>query len=105
EALAKAFRLADGCRVLAVNTYFDNDERGGDLEPGPDAAGVWQNFWPIIADFLTDDLSAVEARKANISEDEWAKAREYGERDIQQPDFRPRDGRPFLSGICAALFD
>ena len=105
DSLAKAYGLRDGDRLLTVNTYFEDGELGKDLIPGPDAEGVWHNFWPVIADFLTDKRSPVEARKNEISEDEWATAREYGERYIRRPNFRPRDGRPFLSHFSAGFFD
>ncbi len=94
DALAEEYGLDVGSWLLTVNTYGVLDTQP-DLEPGPGNRGNWRNFAPFIADFLTDDTAVLEAQKAFIPSEEWARARELGEAYLQTHGLFARDGRPF----------
>lgn len=102
--LAREHELEVGDRLLTVNTYAKADEFPGgherDLTPGPSARGVWGNFSPMIAEFLSDDGERIEARKAEIDDEEYAYCQELGEAwlEAKRP---PRDGRPTQSHVPA----
>src|SRR5215217_7681664 len=98
DSFVSEYDLGVGSRLLTVNTYFYPDEpHADDLEIGPNAYGRYVNFSPFIADFLTDDVETVEQRKAEISEYEWRKTAELGNRYLDDRIAPPRDGRPLLS--------
>lgn len=88
-----------GDRLLAVNTYVPRS-RGlaPDLAAGSNDTGRYGNFHPLIADFLTDDLALVEARKREINEGEWRQCEVAGAEAMARLNGRFRDGRPSASG-------
>ncbi len=99
DSFVEEYDLETGSRLLTVNTYFyPNESHAEDLQIGPNAYGRYVNFNPFIADFLTDDVETLEQRKADISEDEWRKTAELGERWLNE-NLPPRDGRPLLSSF------
>ena len=97
EPFAQRFKLAVGDRLLTVNTYAPGQNVFPDLTPGPASFRRYENFYPLIADFLSDDAARIDARKAAIDEAEWQRcvtlAREYL---ALRPGLR-RDGSPFQS--------
>jgi hypothetical protein len=76
--LVKEFDLEVGDRLLSTNSYKNDEEPDGDLRLGPDYMGVWNGFWPMIADFVTEDLDALEECKARISKPLWKRAETLG---------------------------
>ena len=96
-------KLCQYDRLLTVNTYSSPQYEpvAPDLVFGPRQLSRWVNFWPIIADFVTDDVDRLEKRKSRINEEEWDRTRRLAERLITQPKARPRNGAPILSGRCA----
>jgi hypothetical protein len=91
--------LQKGSHLLSVNTFASLQENGGyepDLRPGPKARGVWGNFAPYIADFLTSDLRTVEERKGEVEAWEWSRCQELAQEywsHVVGEQIRPRDGR------------
>ena len=107
EALVSRYNLEIGSRLLTVNIYdyMDDGSYESDLTPGPRASGLYRNFTPLIADFLTDDLSRVAKRKAQIREDEWRRTEVLGQSYLSEKHARPRDGRPFWSSLTFEQFE
>ncbi len=102
DAFADEYRLGLGGRLLGVNTYASL-ERGhaGDLVDGEGSSHRWGNFAPYIAEFLTEDLARVEARKTEIHIDEWRRAERLGRAMPAAPGIRARDGRPTTCALPA----
>lgn len=92
--------LSVGDRLLSVNYYYklDDGKHARDLVPGKGDSGRWQNFEPMIADLLSDYRGRIERRKAELSEDLWARALELAEEAMARPDRTHRSGNPALSG-------
>jgi hypothetical protein len=85
-------------RLLTVNTYARR--QGGvaaDLILGPGDTGHWGNFSPIIAQFISSDVEAMERRVKEIEEREWQRCAELA----QSTPRRMRDGRPTKSLLPA----
>lgn len=98
EKLLERYGLRRGSRLLTVNTYSWPREDGTvaeDLDPGPRSYDQYSDYSPLIAEFLSDDMAAIEARKAAIPEPEWERARQMGQAVLERhgPE-RARDGRP-----------
>ncbi|MEZ6189540.1 MAG: hypothetical protein R3F62_31640 [Planctomycetota bacterium] len=102
--LAAAYGLEVGSRLLAVTTYARQGERAEDLKPGPRASGEVRNVLPLIAEFLVDDLEAVEARKAQISEDEWRRAGRRARTALRRQPKPIRHGHPYVSQLSPRRF-
>lgn len=83
-----------GSRLLTFNTY-DKCEVHPDLDPGPLNRGMWGNFFPLIAEFFSDDAEAIARRKAEISGEEWERAEAMGQAYLARRGLHAaRDGRP-----------
>ncbi len=91
------YNLTVGSRLLTVNTYSIGKVIASDLEQGPLSYNRYSNFYPLIAEFLTDDLLEVENRKAEISEKEWTRVSDMGKEKIQKKLTKPRNGSPYSS--------
>ena len=101
DTFVQAYDLEVGSRLLTVNTYwYPADSYARDLERGPNESGYYGNFTPIIADFLTDDVETIQNHKERISESEWRRTVELGEKWLNE-DLPPRDGRPLYSSYEA----
>lgn len=100
DTFIQAYDLEVGSRLLTINAYYyPTDSHAKDLERGPNDSGQYGNFTPMIADFLTDDVEALEEHKDRISEDEWRTAAELGEKWLND-NLPPRDGRPLYSSYA-----
>jgi hypothetical protein len=101
EALALEHRLQQGSRLLTVNTYLDDAAGAHDLQPGPDRCGPWKNFWPCIAEFLSDDVEQIAQRKRDIAQNAWLKAARAAKRATQDGRTQPvRSGHPLLCHVA-----
>ena len=89
--------LKIGDRLLTVNTYSTGAIISSDLENGADSYNRYNNFHPLISDFLSDDRRAIEKRKLSIDEAEWGKAVDMGRRKLNSKGFKPRNGNPYTS--------
>ena len=100
QELVQRHRLQVGSRLLSVCTYWPMSQLGRyaiDLIPGPLARGVYCNFMPYIADFLTVHQQRVEERKRMIGDHEWKRCQELADdykTHFVDNNFYPRDGRP-----------
>ena len=89
--------LSLGSRLLTVNTYTQGAQLACDLENGPRTYGRYNNFNPMIAEFLSDDRDRIEQRKASIAEAEWERASNMARAYLAKHGPRARDGRPLKS--------
>ena len=87
EPFIAKYNLVVGSRLITVNMYKNNFKFDQDLIVGPfyhyaigsrQHRSRWSGFVPIIADFVTDDLTRVEIRKDHIEEGEWDRAYKMG---------------------------
>jgi len=92
--VAAEHALAVGTRLITVNNYQRSISRQTDFIPGPGASGLWTGFYPLIANFLTDDRLRLQQIQGQISEDEWLRAMQLGTAALQRTWVRTRDGRP-----------
>jgi TPR repeat protein len=97
--LATQYGLSEGSRLLTVNTYGRRDSP--DVKPGPKAQHRWTSVYPLIAEFLSDDVDRLRTRKQEIADEEWNRAFAQGKSDVEQPGFQTRNGNPYLSGTPA----
>lgn len=96
-----------GDRLLTVlnSCVFDRPALAvgvaADLVQGDAAKPRYVNFWPLVADFLSDDTAEIEQRKAAISDREFARCRSLGEQHLRELPGRVRAGRPDQSHLPA----
>jgi hypothetical protein len=95
--------LRVGSRLLTVNRYVSEGGLARDLEYGPLSRRLYTNFYPLVADLMSDDTERLRLRKAEISEDEWARTWVLGWRYLERHGTRARDGHPSLSATPAAV--
>jgi hypothetical protein len=94
--------LSIGSRLLTVNTYRAGTQVVEDLFPGPLNHGIYENFYPIISDFIATNPEVVEQRKSEIHESEWERTFSMG---IEYLDTHPelaRNGSPWQSNKPAS---
>jgi hypothetical protein len=97
-------KVSEGERLLSVNTFERAQKRGAlarDLVRGAETDSVWCNVHPAIADFLSDDIEVIAARKRQIGESEWRRTEELGAAYRKRFPRRLRDGNPYLSHLEA----
>lgn len=99
--LVKEFDLEEGTRLLSTNSYKYLEDRDEDLTFGPEYMGAWGGFWPIIADFLTEDRDAIEECKARIPKHLWKRAEDFGHAWFRERPHFVRDGDPVFSKFPA----
>jgi len=97
EVFVERHGLRAGSRLLTVNMYAAQFAVTPDLDPGPDATGDWQNFYPLIAEFLSEDVDRIAFRKAEIDESEWSRCTALGQAYVQSHPGLARSGSPFAS--------
>jgi hypothetical protein len=99
DCWANELGLHRGTHLLTVNTYASPEDqpRAHDLIFGPNHADMWTNVHPLIADFLTDDVSGLTRRKSLISAIEWTRAVDLANEWLRNSERVPRDGAPFNS--------
>ena len=98
QEFVSRFGLTVGTRLLAVNTYLRLPAVAPDLILGPGAGDDWQNVNPLIADFLSEDVDRIAARKAEIDESEWERCALLGREYLRRRPGVARDGSPYQSG-------
>lgn len=97
------YKLSPGDRLLTVNTYKDDSEYDSDLIIGPKMLNRWSGFYPLIADFLTEDQKRLAERQSQINEKEWRRAEKMGRDYLKRYPGVARDGRPVYSSYPAAI--
>lgn len=99
------YPLEVGTRLLTVNTYsrIEDVPVVPDLQPGEQWFRRYGNFSPFIAEFLSDDLARIEARKAEIEAEEWERAGRMAAEYLKRHGERARDGRPLRCSTPARV--
>ncbi len=103
DAFREVYGLTVGSRLLTVNTYKRGRAYDSDLILGPNRFERWVGFHPIIAEFVSDDLPRIEARKAQITEEEWARTASLGAGYLAAKPGIARDGRPVYAAVPAGM--
>ncbi|MBX9625388.1 MAG: hypothetical protein K2X82_16400 [Gemmataceae bacterium] len=98
----RSWGLKAGARLVACNTYDVFPEAEPDVAYGPAGRRVWNSIWPVLADPITDDADRLAALKAGFPPARWDRVQQAGDERLRNGD-RPRDGRPWLSQVPAAL--
>lgn len=99
-AFVSSYGLTEGSRLLTINTYA-RETVAADLHPGPKNFRRYTNVYPLIAEFLSDDMYRISRRKGSISEDEWRRTWEQGKSYLERYGRLARDGSPYLSAVPA----
>ena len=99
DSLVKEHGLKVGSRLLTVNVY--PQAKVPDMELGPKNLGRYGNFFPIIADFVTDAPQRVDQRKLTIAEEEWQRCQSMGEAYRRAHPTWIRNGSPLYSAVPA----
>jgi len=94
DHFAQRYGLEVGSRLITLNTFLRPN--APDLIHGRKALGVWGDFVPLIAEFLTDDAEKIEARKQQIPESEWKRIQGIAVAEFERPAV-VRDGHPIPS--------
>jgi hypothetical protein len=99
--LAAEHALKPGGRLLTVNTYEAGSHVAADLMPGPSNMENYTNFFPVIADFFSDDHQRIARRKSEIPEEEWQRCLAMGADYRRRFPQRWRNGSPLWSCMSA----
>ena len=80
--LAKRHQLTTGSRLIAIIVYNERKGNSSELVPdlieGPLDDHRFNNFHPLIAEFISDESGKIETRKAEIVEPEWDRCYDMG---------------------------
>jgi hypothetical protein len=95
--LAEEHGLSVGSRLLSVNTYMRGRGIAPDLVLGTHQLDRFTNFYPIIADFLSEEHQRIAQRKNEISEYEWDRCTRLGNEHLRTFPNRWRNGYPRYS--------
>jgi hypothetical protein len=96
--LVLKYELGLESRLVTSNAYGLALHCSHDLWEGPRSFGRWARFWPIIAEFVSDDMQRIKARREEIDEGEWTRTRALGERVARtRAPSEDRDGPPLLT--------
>lgn len=98
---ANVFRLKPGMRLVTCNFYRKSNEGvAPDLYRDPDAPERWQNFHPVIGNFVSSDSARLQQLANEIPEREWQRTQGLGDEWLDRFDAgqtAPRNGSPLLS--------
>jgi hypothetical protein len=95
--LVEEHALKLGSRLLTVNSYAYGSEVVADLEPGPNDLNQYVNFFPVIAEFVSDDGQRIAERKTAIASEEWQRCQSMGRDYLQRNQGQWRNGSPLHS--------
>ncbi|MCE9552496.1 MAG: hypothetical protein K8T91_03840 [Planctomycetes bacterium] len=101
DFLTDQYALHVGSRLLTVNTYGEAKRVAADIVEGPACTHRYANLYPLIAEFLSDDLNLISQRKQSIVEAEWNRAAQFAQARLAAKQVVVRDGRPLYSHLPA----
>ena len=97
----EVYPLRVGAKLLTINTYmWISEGMARDLTPGPRFTNQYGDFYPVIAEFVGQNLDVIEARKSQIADDEWLRTIKLAKNVLEKNDCLTRDGNPLTSPIC-----
>lgn len=88
------YSLRVGSQLVTINSYYAQFTNHADLTFGPGHVDDWSGFFPLIAEFLSDDSSRIEYLKEDIETTEWDRCRQLGEAYLVERPGVARLGRP-----------
>lgn len=97
QSFVAQYKLRAGSLLLTINTYFYKGKLASDLTLGPQQLGRYPNVHPVIAEFVSNDLPQINARKEKIAQSEWERCFAMGMQYLQQRPGVFRDGAPHMS--------
>lgn len=103
DELVREYGLKVGTRLLTVNVYQRGEQLAGDLQHGPASRRLWVNFHPLIAEFLSENRERIEARKAEIGEEEWERTALLAREHLAKWGEQARSGLPRRAETAAKL--
>jgi hypothetical protein len=109
ERLVEEHGLQVGSRLVTVlngqclTQPATAEQIAPDLIRGDRGNPRYVDFWPLIAEFLSDETVPIEERKKKISEAEYERCRLFGEEHLRRFGGIARDGRPDRSEYAARL--
>ncbi len=88
------YELAMYQKLISVNMYFPYHVTGmsKDIFPGEKYLGRWSDFYPIIADFITEDYTLLNEHRMHINDSIWNKVQTLGLDYIEKHSDLVRDG-------------
>lgn len=96
--LAREHSLSVQDGLMTVNVYWTYEDMEGkvdpDLFPGKSARGIYASFYPLIAEFVSEDTALIEEMKASFSKYERHRVWQLGEKYRKKHAKWIRDGRP-----------
>lgn len=95
--LVDEYRLQVGSKLLTINSYRIGPRVAPDIIEGPNTSRQYANFYPLIAQFLSDDLRIIFYRVHSIGKGEWRRVAALAQAYVSRPNFPVRDGRPLYS--------
>jgi hypothetical protein len=88
------YNLHRGSQLVTINQYYSHQVIHKDLIAGPNRVADWSGFYPLIAEFLSDDEARVATLKEGISSVEWQHCQGLGEEYLNKHPGVARLGRP-----------
>jgi len=102
DSLADLYKLNVGTRLLTVlNSHVGTKYHRPvwDVIQGNHAVPRYINFWPLIAEFLSDEHEKIELRKTRILDSEYERCWELAQIHLSRHQGMARIGRPDKSMI------
>ncbi|MDE6656857.1 MAG: hypothetical protein K2J85_07685 [Anaeroplasmataceae bacterium] len=96
QKLAEIYSLSIGDSLLSVNLYYHRGKLAYDIHPGFKYSGVWDDFIPVITEFITDDQPRTLEHKEAMEKEIWADVKEKGESYRNKYPYTYRDGFWYL---------
>ncbi|MBS0631199.1 MAG: hypothetical protein JSS11_04745 [Verrucomicrobia bacterium] len=97
---AEDYHLKEGDRLVSVNTY-EWKPLAADIVMGPNNLHRYQNIYPLIAEFLSDDLDGIARARSRISAAEWVQLEKHAKEYVARYGHAARDGSPYFSSSAA----
>jgi hypothetical protein len=98
DTLVPHYRLVLGSRLVTTNWYAPRMHVAPDAWEGPRSSGKFGTFWPLVADFLSDDVARLAELREGIDEGEWQRAFTLGSRMARlRPPADDRAGAPLAT--------
>ncbi|GAA0691798.1 MULTISPECIES: hypothetical protein [Clostridium] len=95
----KNYKLKEKSRLLTINIYSEIKDLAKDIILGKNHSGLWGNFSPIIAEFVSNDKNLIEKNKKIFNEDLWEYVYKLGLEYLELYPNTYRDGRPLIAFI------
>lgn len=84
EYFKQTYDLKIGSKLICINTYGRGNTISLSIHPGPKYLGVWTDFYPLIADFLSEDVEYIKKKKQTIEEEKWAHVKALGDEYVRK---------------------